>query len=154
MRGDFIFLLQMHRNQVAGSIPAGCIFSYLDEYPYAGNVRFSCFFKWMQRGPSHRFDDCRVYFSSLNPSLLNCGDLIFLLQMQRNQVAGSITAGCTFYSRGDYDHHGRTWRSAPLRRFCAIQQDSKCRETYKRDHLIIHGQAQRPAPTKGLTVNE
>jgi hypothetical protein len=40
------------------------------------------------------------------------------------------------------------------RRFCAIQQDSKCRETYKRDHLIIHGQAQRPAPTKDLTVNE
>jgi len=41
-----------------------------------------------------------------------------------------------------------------LRRFCAVQQDSKCSETYKRDHLIIRGQAQRPAPTKGLTVNE
>jgi len=82
------------------------------------------------------------------------GDFIFLLQMQRNQVAGSIPAGCIFYSRGDYDHHGRTWRSAPLRRFCTIEGDSKCRETYKRDHLIICGQAQRPAPTKGLSVNE
>ena len=93
--------------QVAGSILAGCFVSYLDEYPYAGNVRFSCFFKWMQRGPSHRFDYCQVYFSSLNPSLLNCGDLIFLLQMQRNQVAGSITAGCTFYSRGDFVRFNR-----------------------------------------------
>ncbi len=91
----------------------------------------------------------------MNPYLLNeRGFFIFLLQLHRNQVADSIPAGCTFQALGDYDHHGRTRRHAPLQRFCAIQQDSKCRETYNRDHLTIRGHAQRPAPTKGLTVNE
>jgi len=60
--GILFFSYRCTETQVAGSIPAGCIFSYLDEYPCAGNVRFSCFFKWMQRGPSRRFDSCRVYF--------------------------------------------------------------------------------------------
>ena len=69
--GILFFSYRCTETQVAGSIPAGCIFSYLDEYPCAGNVRFSCFFKWMQRGPSRRFDSCRVYFSSLNTSSLN-----------------------------------------------------------------------------------
>ncbi len=86
------------------------------------------------------------------PTRLMRRDFIFLLRMQGTRVTGSIPAGCIFQIFEGFDHNGRIRRSAHSRRFCAIQQDSKSRESYKRDHLTIGGQAQRPAPTKGLIV--